>query len=146
MIGVTDARPWDRPVPSGEGDYGRFFQACCEGKLLIQECPACGQRQFYPRALCTACGATPGWLETAGRGTIYTFTVVRQNRIAPFAAELPYVVAMIDLEEGVRMLGTVTTAYPDDIGVGLPVEAYARVYEDGRAIPYWRPLEAARHS
>lgn len=138
---VEDGRPWERPVPHGEGEYGTFFEGCAQGKLLVQDCPSCGKRQFYPRALCISCGLTPDWLEASGKGTVHTFTVVRQMRLEPFAGERPYVVAVIDLDEGVRMLGTLTGIDPDDVVIGLPVEAYARIYEEGRAIPYWRPVD-----
>ena len=134
---VEDGRPWERPIPHGEGEYGTFYEACAQGKLLIQVCHSCGKRQFYPRAVCVSCGQTPSWMEASGRGTVHTFTVVRQMRLAPFGDESPFVVAVVDLEEGVRMLGTVTGVEPDDVVIGLPVEAYARIYEEGRAIPYW---------
>ena len=57
----------------------------------------------------------------------------------PFRDELPYVVAMIELEEGVRMLGNITDIEPDDVHIGMSVEAYAVLAEEGIGIPYWRP-------
>lgn len=139
---VVTGREWDRPTPDGEGDYGPFYEACAEGRLLIQECPKCAHRQFYPRPICTACGADPVWLETGATGTVHTYTIVRQYLAPPFSDELPYVVAVVDLPEGVRMLGTVTGLDPEEIQVGLEVEAYAVEYETGRAVPYWRPVTA----
>lgn len=132
---------WDGPVPNGEAHYGDFFEAAGQGRLLVQECPSCGHRQFYPRAICTACGATPGWLQCGGTGTVYTFTVVRQYGGTPFADQLPYVLAMIDLPEGVRMLGAITDVEADAVEIGLPVTAYAREFEPGRALVYWRPFQ-----
>ena len=79
-----------------------------EGRLLIQECPKCGHRQWYPRALCTACGADPEWLECSGRGTVHTFTSSASRGCAPFQDELPYVIAMVELDEGPLMFGNVT--------------------------------------
>ena len=75
----------------------------------IQECPTAGHRQFYPRALCTACGGEPRVVdERSGRGTIHTFTVIRQYGMPPFRDELPYVVAMVELPEGPLIMGNVT--------------------------------------
>jgi uncharacterized OB-fold protein len=75
------------------------------------------------------------------RGTVYTFTIIRQYGAKPFGGELPYCVAMIDLDDApVRMFGTLTGIAVDDVRVDLPVEAYAVEYEPGRAVPYWRPI------
>jgi uncharacterized OB-fold protein len=138
-LDVVRGGAWQGPVPDGEAHYGEFFEAAARGRLLVQSCPSCGHRQFYPRALCTACGADPDWLECAGTGTVHTFTVVRQYGGRPFADQLPYVLAMVDLPEGVRMFGTVTDVDVDAVTIGMPVTAYAREFEDGRALVYWRP-------
>ena len=129
---------WQGPVPAGEGEYGEFFAAAAEGRLLIQQCPECGHRQHYPRAICTACGAEPEWMEAAGTGTVYTYTVVRQFGVPAFA-ELPYVLAMIDLPEGVRMFGGLTGIDPEAVEIGMPVTAYARTYDDIHAMVFWEP-------
>ena len=72
---------------------------------------------------------------------MHTFTIVRQNGQAPFADELPYVVAMIELEEGVRMMGNVTGCAVESVHVGMRVEAYSVECGDGLAVPFWRPAE-----
>jgi uncharacterized OB-fold protein len=75
------------------------------------------------------------------RGTVYTFTIIRQYHAKPFGGELPYCVAMVDLDDApVRMFGTLTGIAVDDVRVDLPVEAYAVEYTPGRAVPYWRPI------
>jgi uncharacterized OB-fold protein len=99
----------------------------------------CGHRQFYPRALCTACGADPAWAEASGRGTVHTYTIVRQYGAPPFKDELPYVVAVIELDEGVRMVGNVTDCPVEQVHVGMAVEAYAVAAAERVGVPYWRP-------
>jgi uncharacterized protein len=136
---VIRGRVWSRPVPQGEGDYGPFLEGCAEGRLLVQRCTACEHRQFYPRPFCVRCAGPVEWIEASGLGSLYTFTVVRQFRGEPFGSELPYVVGMVDLDEGVRMLGTLTDVAVDDVRIGMPVESYAVEYEPGRAIVFWRP-------
>jgi uncharacterized OB-fold protein len=90
--------------------------------------------------MCTACAAEPAWIEASGRGTVHTFTVIRQNWGEPFKSLLPYVVAMVDLDEGVRMMANVTDCAPDDVRVGMAVEAYTVKVEDGLGIPFFRPV------
>ena len=136
---VIRGETWNRPIPNGEAEYGEFYDACAEGRLLVQRCPLCDHVQFYPRPMCTRCAATPVWLECAGVGTVYTFTVVRQYRAEPFGSELPYALAMIDLPEGPRMFGRLTGIDPADVRIGMAVEAYAVEFEPGRAIVQWRP-------
>jgi uncharacterized protein len=136
---VLTPEEWRKPLPVIDEVNGAYWSAAAEGRLLIQECPHCHHRQFYPRALCTRCGGEPEWLECSGRGTVHTFTVVRQMGMRPFRDELPYVVAMIELEEGPRMMGNVTGCDPDAVRIGLPVEAYfVRAAEDVGVV-MWRP-------
>ncbi len=136
---VVTGKAWNRPRPAGEGEYGPWFEACAQGRLLVQRCPDCQHYQWYPRAVCVRCGGTPEWHAVGNRGRIYTFTVIRQYGAPPFASELPYAVAMVDLDDvPVRLFGAITDADIDAIAVGAPVEAYAVEYEPGRAVPYWR--------
>jgi uncharacterized protein len=130
---------WQRPLPRPDNVTAPYWEAATRGELLIQRCPACGQRQFYPRALCTACGADPEWERASGRGTVHTFTVIRQNYAKPFRDELPYVVAMIELAEGPMMMSNVTDCTADDVHIGMPVEAHFVTADDGIGVPFFRP-------
>jgi uncharacterized OB-fold protein len=141
---VIRGRSWSRPLPERDAVFAPFWEGAAEGRLLYQECPECGHRQFYPRAICTACGGDPAWAEASGRGTVHTYTIVRQYGAPPFKDELPYVVAMIELDEGVRMMGNVTDCPVDRVHVGMPVEAYAVAAADGVGVPFWRPLGGER--
>ena len=129
----------DRPVPLPDNTSRPYWEAAGRGELLYQECPACGQRQLYPRALCTACAGTPEWRTASGRGTVHTFTVIRQNWAEPFREMLPYVVAMVELAEGPRLMSNVTDCDPEDVHVDMPVEAWFLPVEDGVALPMFRP-------
>lgn len=138
---VVRVESFEKPLPAADAVSGPFWTAASEGRLLYQQCPECGHRQFYPRALCTACAAEPDWAEASGRGQVHTFTVVRQHGGKPFRDELPYVVAIVELEEGVRMMGTLTGCDPEDVRIGMAVEAYAILADEKLGIPYWRPVE-----
>jgi uncharacterized OB-fold protein len=136
---VNTVDEWVKPLPQPDNVSAPYWQAAAEGRLLVQECPACGQRQFYPRALCTSCGGEPEWLECSGRGTVHTFTVVRQYGARPFRDELPYVIAMVELEEGPMMLGAITDCDVDDVSIEMPVVVHYIKAADDVGIPYWRP-------
>ncbi len=127
------------PTPDVDGEWKPFWDATARGELLIQECASCRERQFYPRAICTHCGGEPRWLTASGRGTIYTFSIIQQNLVPPFEEMSPYVLAMIDLDEGVRMMSNITDCALEDIEIGLPVEVHMVEAKPGLSIPYWRP-------
>jgi len=135
---------YEKPLPAPDATSAEFWRGASRGELRIQRCPACGHRQHYPRALCTACGATPEWQSESGAGEIYTFTVIRQYGAPPFSNELPYVVAMIELDCGVRLMANVTDCDVDDVRIGMRVEAYAVAAGDDVAIPYFRPASAGQ--
>ncbi len=132
-----------RPVPEPTGVAAEYFAAVERGELRYQECPACGTRQFYPRELCAGCGGEPTWAVASGRGRVHTFTVVRQNLTPPFSSLVPYVIAIVELEEGPRMMGNLTGCPVDDVRIGMDVEAYAVRVREGVGVPFWRPVAVA---
>jgi uncharacterized OB-fold protein len=73
---------------------------------------------------------------------VHTFTIVRQNLAEPWRGLLPYVVAMVELEEGPRMMTNITGCDPEDVYIGMPVEAYTVEVEEGLGLPFWRPARA----
>jgi uncharacterized OB-fold protein len=137
-----DVRPvdeWSKPLPALEPVSTEFWAAAAEGRLLIQRCPACGHRQFYPRGMCTACGENPEWEEASGGGTVHTFTIIRQQGARGFRDDVPYAVAIIELDEGPRMMGNITGASVDQVAIGMRVRAYAVAAAEGIGIPMWEP-------
>ncbi|MDQ1360333.1 MAG: uncharacterized protein QOJ44_710 [Acidimicrobiaceae bacterium] len=136
-----DPRFAGRPRPDPDQLSAQFFAAADTGELRYQECPSCGHRQFYPRLLCTECGGEPEWRTASGRGSVHTFTVVRQSLMPPFDGLAPYVIAMVELDEGPKMMGNVTDCDPVDVHIGMPVSAYAVRVEEGVSVPFWRRAE-----
>ena len=138
MAGVTG----DRPLPDRDSAVSeRFWAAASEERLLVQECADCGRRQFFPREWCHYCGSgAVEWLEAEGAGHVHTYTVIRRATELPaFAEEVPYVVAYVELEEGVRVCSNVVGCSPDEVEIGLPVRvAFDRVTED-LALPKFQP-------
>jgi uncharacterized OB-fold protein len=130
---------WVKPVPYVDAVSKPFWDATLEGRLTFQECPD-GHRQFYPRAVCATCGQTPGLVDAAGTGTVHTFTIIRQYGGAGFKDELPYVVAMIELDEGPRMMGNVTDVDPETVRIGDRVQVWFAEADERSSIPLWRPI------
>ena len=141
MSGVPN-QPWQRPLPELDPVSTHYWEAASRGELLIQHCPSCDARQHYPRAVCTTCGSAPEWQTASGRGTVDTFTIVRQYGMPPFATEVPYVVAIIELEEGPRMMSNITDCNVDEVRIGMAVEVHMVVAEPGVGIPFFRPANS----
>lgn len=140
VISLDDAGDvQDRPLPLPDNVSARYWASAARGELVFQRCLACGHTQLYPRAMCVRCGGDTAWEEASGAGTVYTYTVIRKNLARPFDKLGAYVVAMIELAEGPRMMSNVTDVDPADVRVGLPVTAYAVQVRDDVAIPFWRP-------
>ncbi len=116
-----------------------FFEATKEQRLLIQRCSACNEYQFYPRQLCIHCGSTEvEWAEASGRGKVHTFTVIHQQGMPGWREETPYIAAIIDLEEGVRMTSNVIGCDPADVNIDMPVQVEF-VDERALVLPRFRP-------
>ncbi|MCC3306363.1 Zn-ribbon domain-containing OB-fold protein [Sneathiella sp. HT1-7] len=112
-----------KPVPVANPDSAVFWEACNEKRFLIQSCNSCGEKQFYPRALCKSCHSKDlEWQEVSGRGKVKTFTVVNHAPSPAFKADLPYVLALIDLEEGVRAMMNILDCDVADVHIGMDVE------------------------
>ena len=111
-----------------------YWDACGRGELVLQQCGACRQFQFYPRLLCSHCGGRDlVWQKVSGEGRIASFTVVRRGVSAAYPS--PYVVALIDLSEGPRMMSSVIDVEPKDprlaVGAVVEVEFVEWVAQDG---------------
>ena len=97
---------WHLPVPDLE--TAPYWEGTGSGRLLIKHCDACGRDFFYPRSHCPRCwSSSTSWKEASGDGVVYTFTIVRQNDLPPFKERLPYVVAIVELDEGVRLTSNI---------------------------------------
>jgi hypothetical protein len=137
-VGKTSAPA--RPLPSREGPNGEFHARCARGQLAFQECRSCGRLQHPPRLQCPACGGEDlGWRESSGRGRIYTWTVTHQAFHPAFAGELPYAIAVTELEEGVRLVSGVRGLAPGQLALDLPVEVVLEPVAEGVALPFVRP-------
>lgn len=133
-----------RPRPAVNPWVQPFWDGTRDGKLLIQRCGVCRKAIFYPRIACPHCGANRlSWEEASGRGTVYSYTVVLNNAPSQFQAEVPYVVAVIRLEEGVQLLSNVVECDLERLACDLPVEVVFRRIDDAFTLPMFRPAAPA---
>lgn len=122
-------------IPEIAPEAAEFWEATRDRVLLIQRCVSCGRHQHYPRAQCLGCGGSEiDWIEASGRGTIYSFTASYRS---PFPDDLPppYVIALIDLAEGPRILSRLDMAPEDVPECGDPVILTWSSLPDGRHLP-----------
>jgi len=121
----TPARPAPPDTPLTRG----YWEAARSGRLAVQQCAACGKLRHYPRLLCDACHSTAvQWRELSGRGRIHSWTVTHHAFHPAFAAELPYALVTVDLDEGVRALGRWSGG---ELGLHAPVQGRF-VQKDGQ--------------
>jgi uncharacterized OB-fold protein len=110
------------PLPEITAESRPFWDGCRRHELLVQRCRACGTFQHYPRGICARCwGADLEWRPSAGRGAVYTFTVVHRSQAPGFKERLPYVLAYVELEEGVQVLTNLVGCAPGEVAIGMPV-------------------------
>ena len=126
-----------RPLPEADPETAPFWAAIAEGRFEVQRCEACGRHVFYPRLVCPHCGGGPlGWVAASGRGAVHSYTVVHRAPAA-FAAETPYVVALVDLEEGPRLMTRLLGVEPAEVEIGMPVQV---AIEGDPPLPYFRRI------
>lgn len=112
-----------------------YWNAAREGMLLIQLCRTCGRYQFYPRGHCVHCFAPdPEWTPASGRGRLHTYTIVQRTPNAEFAADCPYVLAIIELDEGPRMTARII-GKADDIACDQQVHVVFTPADNGGVLP-----------
>lgn len=113
-----------------------FWEATRERRLLVQWCPRCDRGIHYPRWACPSClGDDLEWRESAGRGSLYSFSIATAAA-SPMLADLaPIAIALVDLDEGVRMVSNVVDVDLEALEVGMPVRVRWEVMADGRHFP-----------
>lgn len=128
-----------KPLPLPDDASRPFYDGAMAGKLMLMRCTACGAARWPARNHCDDCLSDQfEWFEASGRGSVRTFGVMHQRYHPGFADELPYVVAIIELEEGPRLPANVRGVANADVRVGMPVVVDFERYDDV-AIPRFRP-------
>jgi uncharacterized OB-fold protein len=126
-----------RPLPQPSTLTQAYWDAARERRLVIQRCSDCGVKQFYPRPFCLAClSEAVEWVDASGRGTIYTFTI--NHRAAYAGAPVPQAVAIVQLEEGPRLMANIIDSPFENITIGAPVEVCFEEVSADIVLPQFR--------
>jgi uncharacterized protein len=126
-----------RPMTNRDSRF--FWEGTAAGELRIQKCNACGALRFPPGPACQSCDVYDrGYAVAAGAGTVFSYVVHRHPPVP--GKELPIVIALIDLDEGVRMVGEVVGATPEDIEIGSRLRVDFNRIDDDLTLPVWRKL------
>ena len=123
-----------KPLPKSDPVTAPFWDSVTRGAMEIQRCDDCRTFVFYPRALCPHCSSRAlRWTKVSGRGQIHSMTIVHRPTNTAFKGDSPYVVALVELEEGCRLMSNIVQAAPtpDSVKIGMAVEVvYDRVTDD----------------
>ena len=126
------SEPRKIPAPQPNVENQRFFDAAAEGKLLIGQCDACGQPHYYPRARCPFCLAETRWVESSGKGAIYSLSTMRRG-------PAPFTLAYVTLDEGPAVLTNIATDDPDSLHIGQRVRVQFTPTEGGPPVSMFAP-------
>jgi uncharacterized OB-fold protein len=144
MSTPRESTPWTRPEPPQSDTSAPFWDATRDGRLMLQWCSSCEVAIFFPRAVCPRClGDTLQWRQASGQGRVYAVTVEHRAQDPRMTSRVPFAIALVDLDEGVRMMSNVVGCEPDDVVVGMPVALAWERLPDGRQLPQFTPTVAA---
>ena len=130
-------------LPIANADTKPFWDGCAREEFLLQRCLACQAYRHPPSSICSACLSDRcEWVRAGGEGTVYSFTVVREQSARGWDAMVPYVLTVVELTEGPHVLTNLTNVRPEDVRIGLPVEVTFAELEDGAKLPLFQPRGA----
>ncbi|WP_431857633.1 Zn-ribbon domain-containing OB-fold protein [Azospirillum sp.] len=131
-----------KPLPRVTADSRPYWEGCAAGELRYQRCAACGHVQFPLRPFCTRCRASgPAVERSAGRGTVHSHTVVFRAPTPAFKGDVPYIIALVDFDEGFRLMANLRDCPPESVAIGQRVGVVFEPLADGGALPQVRPQE-----
>lgn len=145
MTAVT----YDKPLPEITPLTQPFWEAAKRHELHLQKCNRCRNYQWYPRYLCSHCGSrNMEWKKVSGKGRVYSFTIIRQvvANSPAFQRDIPFVVALIELNEGPRMYSNVIGCKPEDVRVGMNVEVVFDDITNDISLPKFKPATQKRQA
>ena len=136
-----------KPIPVIQPWTQEFWKATKKGKFLIQQCQDCNSNIFFPKKVCPECWSNNlGWQEASGKAQVYTYTIVLDMVEAAFMGDLPYVIAMVDLEEDIRMTTRIVNCNPKDVKIGMDVELVFDEVSEECSLPMFQPADKTLRS
>jgi uncharacterized protein len=141
--GVTDHETVTRPAPVLTDDNRWFWEAARGGKLAAQQCSGCRRLRHPPRPMCPWCHSLQfAVIDLSGTGSVYSYSILHHPQNAAFT--YPVIAALVDLEEGIRVLSNLVEVDPREVRIGMPVVVrFLPTQHDGR-VPVFRPASETR--
>jgi uncharacterized protein len=133
---------YKKPLPKILPETEEYWKAAKRHELFLQRCKNCGQVIYFPRIICFKCLSDElEWFKSKGCGTVYSYTIIRyQIAHKSFEPDVPYIYAIIDLDEGVRMISNVINIVPSKINIGMRVKVIFEDVTNEVSIPKFEPL------
>lgn len=132
---------YQKPLPRPDADDKFFWDGCKEHKLLFQKCQKCGLVRWPPSIICSNCySQDTEVIESTGKGRIYTYAIYHQAFHPGFKSEVPYMTALIELEEGPHFLSNVIDCEPSDVECDMPVEVVWENITQEFSLPKFKPV------
>ena len=132
---------YNKPLPNVNADNKFFWDACKEHRLSFQKCKACGFIRWPPSIICPECHSKETeMIVSKGRGKVYSFVVYHAAYHPEFKNDLPYVVAIIALEEGPHLLTNITGCPPEEVACDMEVEVTWEDINEEFSLPKFRPV------
>ena len=128
-----------KPVPSPTDANRAFWSGCAEGRLKLRRCTQCAKHHAPTRVACDCGSIALDWVNASGRGHVFSFNVVHRAPDPAFRADIPYVIAIIELEEGARLMSNLVGAPAEKVRAGLPVRAVFEAMTEGIGVPKFEP-------
>ncbi len=133
---------YKKPVPSPQGESDHYWQKAKEGELWLRKCNACGNAYFYPRDISPCCfSRDTTWIQASGKATLFTYGIVQRAPHPGFVEEVPFVTAIVELEEGPTMPTNIVIddPTPEKLQVGMALEVVFEDITDTIARPKFKP-------
>lgn len=135
---------YDKPLPTPSRESAPFWEGCRRHQLILQQCEACDAYRLPPATTCPKCWSRQTrYVAAEGKGTVHTFATYRRLYHPAFEADMPYVVAVVTLAEGPRLLSNIIGCPADEVRCDMPVEVIFRDVTEAISLPMFRPAGLA---
>jgi len=147
MMGSIDGgskmAEYRKPLPIPNEDTKEYWEGAKRHELTIQRCKNCGTYRFPPKALCHNClSMETEWEKVSGRGKLYTFTIFHQVYGPEWKEEVPYNVAVVELDEGPRMISNIVNCKNEDLRIGMELEVVFEDVTQDITLPKFKPVSS----
>jgi uncharacterized OB-fold protein len=130
-----------KPLPAVDDEQTRpYWEGARRGELVLQRCARCHTFRWYPRPTCHGCWSLDAeWAPVSGRGTVHSYVVIHHAFAPAFRDDLPYIVVVVDLAEGVRVPATLKGCHPEAVRIDMPVHVRFERVSPEVTLPYFVP-------